>query len=104
MQTPKGIYRGSLNLADSRDPAYRFFPNAEDNPYLQTAEGLEEVKTYLWFARFPWVTYREDNGFHIVEYRDIQFFGPFRGNNPPFTFRVFLDGQGRIVSSGLLVP
>ena len=76
--------------------------NAEKNQYVEAAETLADVKTYLWFARFPWVTYRQVDGLHIIEYRDIQFFGPRRGNDPPFTLRVSLDGQGYVVSSSLL--
>ena len=106
VQTPGGIYRVPIHLADSRSqplPA-QFFANAEQNPYLRAAGSLAEVRTYLWFARFPWVSYRQDNGFHIVQYTDIQFVWPARSSIPPFTFQVFLDGQGRVVRSGLLEP
>ena len=103
VQTPEGIYRLSIHLTETDLPAYRFFASAEKNLYLQKAEALTDVQTYLWFARFPWVTYRHENGFHVVEYRDIQFFWP-PGRTPPFTLRVSLDGQGRVVSSVLLEP
>jgi len=102
VETPKGIYRGSINLANSSEPAYLFFPNAENNWYLQRAETQADVKTYLWFARFPWVTYYETEGLHVVEFKDIQFFFPPRGNDPPFTLRVFFDAQGHILNSTLL--
>ena len=103
-QTPEGIYRVSIHLTDPTPPAYRFFPNAEGNIYLEKSKDLSDVQTFLWFARFPWVTYREENGFHVVEYRDLQFFGPRRGRALPFTLRVALDNQGRVVSSGMLQP
>ena len=102
VQDPKGVYRASINLMDHRQPSYRFFRNAGDNQYLQTAEARADVKTFLWFARFPWVTYQDHGGLHVVEITDIQFFWPPRGKTPPFTLRVFLDNQGHVLSSGLL--
>ncbi|MBI4459658.1 MAG: metal-dependent hydrolase [Acidobacteria bacterium] len=104
VETPDGVYRIAINLADAEPPPSRFFANAEKNQYVEAAEGLEDVKTYLWFARFPWVTYRQVDELHVVEYRDIQFFWPRRGNEPPFTLRVSLDRQGRLVSSALVTP
>ncbi|OFW05409.1 MAG: hypothetical protein A3G20_08885 [Acidobacteria bacterium RIFCSPLOWO2_12_FULL_59_11] len=102
VETPEGVYRIAIDLANPNPPASHFFANAEKNQYVEAAETLADVKTYLWFARFPWVTYRQVDGLHIIEYRDIQFFGPRRGNDPPFTLRVSLDGQGYVVSSSLL--
>ena len=104
VQTPEGIYRVSIRLLDPAAPSYRFFANAEKNVYLEKAEAHADVQTFRWFARFPWVTYREESGLHVIEYRDLQFFDPPRGRTPPFTLRVFLDDQGRVVRSGLLQP
>ena len=104
VETPTGIYRVSIDLGDSSEPADRFFANAGSNRYLQTAEGLPGVQSYLRFARFPWVTYRQDNGIHVIEYNDIQFLRGPQGNNSPFTYQVSLDSEGRVLSSGLLEP
>ncbi len=46
----------------------------------------------------------EDNGIHVVEYRDLRFLRPSQEDNFPFTFRVFLDGEGRVLQSSLLSP
>jgi len=102
IETPTGIYRVSLHLADPNPPAYRFFPNAAKNFYLEKAASHAGVQTFLWFARFPWITYREENDFHIVEYTDLQFVGARRDRNFPWTFRVSLDHAGQVVSFGLL--
>lgn len=102
VETPAGIYRLALDLSDPSPPAYRFFSNARKNFYLEQAASSADVQTFLWFARFPWVTYREENGFHIVEYTDLQFVGARRDRNFPWTFRVFLDPEGQVVSSSLL--
>ena len=104
VQTPEGVYRIAIQLGERSAPASRFFANAEKNSYVERAEDLADVKTYRWFARFPWVTYFEENGFHIIEYRDVQFFLPRRQTNSPFTLRVALDDQGNVISSALLQP
>lgn len=103
-ETPEGIYRLSIHLTDPTPPAYRFFPNPGPNSYVEKSKSLTDVQTFLWFARFPWVTYRQENGFHVLEYTDLQFYGPPRGRANPFTFRVAIDNQGRVVSSGMLQP
>ena len=104
IETPQGIYRGTIDLASSAEPSYRFYPHAESNRYLQAAEALTEVKTYRWFARFPWVTYHQENGIHVIEYRDLQFLRLSQPDSSPFTFRVSLDEEGRVLQSGLLNP
>jgi len=102
VETPTGIYRIAIHLFDPSPPAYRFFPNAEKNFYLEKAEAFPDTQTFLWFARFPWVTYRQENGVHIVQYTDLQFMGVRRDRNLPWTFRVSLDPQGQVVGSALL--
>ncbi len=104
VETPRGIYRGTIDLTTSAEPSYRFYPHAESNRYLQAAEALPEVKTYRWFARFPWVSYHQADGIHVIEYRDLQFLRSSQPDNSPFTFRVSLDNEGRVLQSGLLNP
>jgi hypothetical protein len=92
----------ALHLFDPGPPVYRFFPNAETNFYREKAEALPDTQTFLWFARFPWVTYRQENGFHIVQYTDLQFLGIRRDRSLPWTFRVSLDEKGQVVDSTLI--
>jgi len=101
VETPTGIYRIAVHLFDPSSPSYRFFPNAAKNIYLDKAEEFPDTQTFLWFARFPWVTYREENGLHIVDYTDLQFMSVRRDRNYPFTFEVSLDGDGQVVGSSL---
>jgi hypothetical protein len=101
VETPTGIYRIAIHLFDPSPPSYRFFPNAMKNLYLEKAEQFPDTQTFLWFARFPWVTYREENGFHIVEYTDLQFMGVRRDRSLPWTFQVSLDNDGQVVGSAL---
>jgi membrane-bound metal-dependent hydrolase YbcI (DUF457 family) len=102
VETPTGIYRIALHLFDPAPPVYRFFPNAEKNFYLQKAGEFPDTQTFLWFARFPWVTYREENGVHVVQYTDLQFMGIRRDRNRPWTFSVSMDDEGQVVGSTLI--
>jgi membrane-bound metal-dependent hydrolase YbcI (DUF457 family) len=101
VETPEGIYRVAIHLFDPSPPTYRFFPNAARSFYLEKAGEFPDTQTFLWFARFPWVTYREENGFHIVEYTDLQFLSVRRDRNLPWTFQVSLDDEGQVIHSTL---
>lgn len=101
VQTDSGTYRTPIDLAASPQRAYDFFANAV-NENVRKAESLPDAQTFLWFARFPWITFQQQDGMEIVQMSDIQFLRPRRGSVPPFTFRVLLDREGRILSFGLL--
>ncbi|MBI2816761.1 MAG: metal-dependent hydrolase [Acidobacteria bacterium] len=100
VRTSEGTYRSSIDLASSRETGYEFFANAA-NETVRRAESLPDVQTFLWFARFPWITLQRQDGMEIVQISDIQFLRPRRGT-PPFTFQVLVDREGRILRSGLL--
>ena len=102
IKSPTGVYRGMIDLAAPASPSYAFFPDSVSDNYVQQAEAIPDVQTFLWFARFPWVSYRREDNRSIVEFQDIQFYAPRRSGRLPFTFRVSFDGQGRVASYGLL--
>lgn len=104
VQTAEGITRIPIRLTDGREPAIQFFANSQAIPNEQTLQALPGLQTYLRFARFPWITYREQDGQRIVEYQDLQFLRPFNRRDPPFTFRVLFDAQGRLLAAGLAGP
>jgi len=72
------------------------------NGPVARAEEVEAVKTFLWFARFPVVTLREEGARQVVEYRDLRFAHSFR-RRPAFLLRVIL-GPGGVVEQVLLNP
>ncbi len=102
VRTPDGIYRVQLDLSDEAPRSLEFFANSPPNAYLEESRQLSEVERYLWFARFPWLTYRQEGETHVIEYRDLRFARPSNRGEAPFTFRVLLDHQGTVLSSGLL--
>ena len=99
VRTPDGVYQSWFDLWTEESPAFTFFANSPPNSYMEAAQGLPRVKTYLWFARFPVLRYWELGERHIVEFSDLRFARP--GRNPgPFTFRVTFDAAGRILGQG----
>jgi len=58
---------------------------------------LPDVSVYLWFARFPVIHSREEDGEHVVEFGDSRFTDQGRRGPVPFRFRVVFDAQGKLV-------
>ena len=94
IQTENAIYRSRLNLLDSSPIHWEAFYSSPSNPFIQRAEGLQEVRTFLWFSRFPLVVYRNYGEGHIVEYADLRF--GRAGPHSPFFLRVVMDRDGDV--------
>jgi hypothetical protein len=58
------------------------------------------VKTFLWFARFPRIQYSRKGDLEIIDFRDLRFVGQRTQGPPPFTFRVILDPESRLIDEG----
>lgn len=100
--TSGGVYQSWFSLLDSPPPTFEFFAS-DSNDYVARARALPEVKTYLWFARFPVVRTREEPGLHIVEWSDRRFNNP-RTRSSAFLFRVVFNDQGQVLDSGFAPP
>lgn len=77
-------------------------PKGPRNGPVARAEEVEAVKTFLWFARFPVVTFREEGVRQVVEYTDLRFAHSSR-RRPAFLLRVIL-GPGGVVEQVLFNP
>jgi membrane-bound metal-dependent hydrolase YbcI (DUF457 family) len=110
IETPDGIYR--IQFAQLGDEPFHieFFPQPPQNQYIAAACGLNEVRTFLWFARFPLFRFFERDGKPVVEISDLRFYGERRPallqgdiERPPnFTYEVVFAPDGRILSHGRL--
>ena len=61
-------------------------PRGADVPAVRAILGVSDVKTYLWFARFPAVHVTTDNGRTEVTFYDMRFSG--MPGRRPFLLRV----------------
>jgi membrane-bound metal-dependent hydrolase YbcI (DUF457 family) len=93
-----GVYQTWVNVFKRQAPDFDFIPS-QDGEYIARARDLPEVKTYLWFARFPVARYRRAEDRHIVEFGDLRFRGRHDAD-AGFTFRVVFDAQGEVLSAG----
>ncbi len=106
IRTPQGVWEARINVWNELLPerqadaqVFRFVADTAPSGYLEIAEQLPQVQTYLWFARFPVFAFRERGDQAVVEFSDLRFFT--RGWRPaPFTFRVTFDTAGHVLSQG----
>lgn len=91
-----------MNLDILRDNRFVqvFEKGPRDDNIIKRAEGLEIVKTYLWFARFPIITLKEIKGGHLLEYYDLRF--NLLPPRKPFLLRVVLGEDGSFKEGNLL--
>jgi membrane-bound metal-dependent hydrolase YbcI (DUF457 family) len=114
--TPRGVYELRMNLGGKSTEVqaaaadvdssltYRFYPDAAPNPYIEAAQRLPEVRTVLWFARFPVTRFHKEGADAIVEISDLRF-PQMRPDRPSsFTYRVRFAPDGTVLSQGWLRP
>jgi hypothetical protein len=83
---------------------YSFYPDAAPNAYVEAARRLPEVRTVLWFARFPVTRFHEEGAEAIVEISDLRF-PKMRPDRPSsFTYRVRFAADGTVLSQGWVKP
>jgi membrane-bound metal-dependent hydrolase YbcI (DUF457 family) len=100
IRTPDGVYQSRFDLRDARAPVFQFEADAAPNRYIAAARKLPDVGTFLWFARFPTIHYAERSGYEFIDFSDQRFFRSGRGGPTPFTFRVILNEEGKLVEEG----
>jgi membrane-bound metal-dependent hydrolase YbcI (DUF457 family) len=103
VNTEQGVFEIRIDLSEPAAPAsieQRYYPDSLPNHYIDAARRLPEVQKVLWFARFPVTRFHKEGNDAIVEISDIRF-QQLRGNGPAaFTYRVKMDGSGKIISQG----
>jgi len=102
IRTPDGVYQAWFSLLDDGPPPFRFFADSPANPHIAAARALPSVQRYLWFARFPRITYHQENGHEVVDFTDLRFFARRGQTALGFTFRVTMDAEGRVLKQGWL--
>lgn len=89
------VYRSQFNILFSSEVKMEKFVSSAPNRYIEAARDLDEVKLYLWFARFPVEIYFSNGQEHTVEYSDVRFRLSNRRN--PFFLKVVMNEEARVV-------
>jgi membrane-bound metal-dependent hydrolase YbcI (DUF457 family) len=103
IRTAQGVYHSRFSLADTQPAAFTYLADSPPSSVLTEALAQPEVQTYLWFARFPVIRTRVENGMGIAEFIDVRFAMRHDQKVPPFTFRVLMDAQGRLLEDDWVV-
>jgi inner membrane protein len=93
----------TMTWSDGRET--RTFTQYHDDELLPKAEATEAVKLYRWFAVFPLVERRTENGHTVLRYRDLR----FRSRLPDGAVReglfivakVVFDSAGNVLAADL---
>jgi len=123
IQTETKIYQGFVNLIrrdkENTEPEeggfrrflaryqpisrleYSAWGRFDDSVWVKRALGLDGVKMFYWFARFPVARYRlGENGSHRVEFFDLRFGAV--NNIRPFLYVVDFGEEGDVGFQGFL--
>jgi membrane-bound metal-dependent hydrolase YbcI (DUF457 family) len=103
IRTAEGAYHSRFSLADAQPAPFSYLADSPPGPVLSQALALPEVRTYLWFARFPVIRTRVESGVGIAEFIDVRFAMRHDQRVPPFTFRVLMDAQGKLLEDDWVV-
>jgi len=87
-------WAGEIRLWQGRI-ALSQIPRGLGNGPVARARERKEVRTFLWFARFPVATSWQDGNHAVVEYRDLRFSLSLRARNP-FVLRVVFSPAGKV--------
>jgi membrane-bound metal-dependent hydrolase YbcI (DUF457 family) len=101
VRTPEGVYVSRFRVPENPGPEFELVADRRPpEPYRSAVARLEEVQTYLWFARFPVVRYREERGRNVVEFFDLRFFPRDASAPAPFQYRVVMNERGELLEQG----
>ncbi|HSF33562.1 MAG TPA: metal-dependent hydrolase [Candidatus Tectomicrobia bacterium] len=93
-ETPTAIIRGRVDLRRSAPMRLDHYPKPGQDGLFTKAGELEEVRAFFAFARFPWMTARQQGEHTILEYHDLRFGAAPHHND--FRLQVVLDGDGGV--------
>jgi membrane-bound metal-dependent hydrolase YbcI (DUF457 family) len=111
ISTRQNVYRVQFDLLGGEAARLDVYRNAAPNRWVTDALALPDAQEFLWFARFPVITYLEREGRPVVQISDARFIGLRRPGlvaniSTPlsnFTYEVVFAPDGGVISSGLLV-
>lgn len=94
IETEEAFYEGRINLLHGDQVSLQRYPKVVSDSVVHHLRTHEEVNLFLWFARFPWVTYQPNAEGGVIEFSDLRFLTSILRN--PFRLQILLDEQGRV--------
>ncbi len=101
IRAPDGAYRSYFAAGHNPGPHFEFIADQKLPSHVARAlEAQPEVRIWRWFARFPIIRHRQQDGEHIVDLLDLRFLQPNSGATAAFQYRVVVNPQGKVVRHG----
>jgi membrane-bound metal-dependent hydrolase YbcI (DUF457 family) len=98
IKTREASYQNWFNILTPQMPEFSVFQDPPKNEYITMAENLPVVQIFLWFARFPVITYQTLESTHIIEYFDLRFNSQLR--RTPFVLEIIIGPNGEVIRQG----
>lgn len=98
IKTQEASYQNWFNILTPEISEFSVFPDPPKNEYITLTENLPIVQLFLWFARFPVITYRTLGSTHVVEYFDLRFNSGLP--RKPFLLEIILGPDGEVRRQG----
>ncbi len=108
-QTEKGVLQTFFSVLNQSDTlSVTEYENHLDE-YVIKALGMDAAKSYMTFARHPWIRSVEENGHEVVEFQDLQFSIDrailrtvgFTERSLPFVLRFTFSSNGNLLETAL---
>lgn len=101
IRTPDGAYRSYFVAGHNPGPQFEFIADQKLPAHVaQALDAQPEVRTWRWFARFPIIRHRQQDGEHIVDLLDLRFLSLNSVVPAAFQYRVVVSAQGEVVRHG----
>lgn len=94
------FYQTNMDNLSGNSTMEIFQKKTNGNGITDKVEGLDIVQTYLWFARFPVKSVKQEDGGYLVEYYDIRF--NVLPNRKPFLLKLSVDKKGSLRHAELM--
>jgi hypothetical protein len=96
IRTPDGVYYAPITFPGSAEPEFQFAGDSPANGYIEAAKHAPAAKQFLWFTRFPVISYAQVGKLHRVEFHDYRF-SQRPGRRSHFAVSVTMDDNGKVV-------
>lgn len=97
-RSDEDIKTGFADLFTRSIYVHKTYPDNGPDSVVERSKTAKVVKNFIYFAQYPYAEVYTSGGKHIVKWRDLCYgYAP----RERFTATVVMDGQGRLVSSGL---
>ncbi|MBI4823699.1 MAG: metal-dependent hydrolase [Nitrospirae bacterium] len=91
-----GIQVGFADLFTKRICIQETYPSQADEPAIERSKDDKVVRSFLYFAKYPYAEVKKQNGKTVVTWKELSFSFIYGEH---FVAKVFMDENGKVLSS-----